>query len=319
MAAALEHLATARRAQVLVLDSRDLNELRAELDRIEAQSADTPVLVFAPHEAEKEVAAALKGGHVFAVLPIPLDARKTAALIEGAIAEALARKAPAERPATGNDAPRGFRGVTGQTTGSMSPGSEYLAHGAANARPTSPAGAPGRASGTGRSGSGSEWQSRKALIALAVGVAVVALAALYFLKRNTTEPLPVPAATSALKPGATAVAPSASAPTETLLLKGKVDDLLEKGRLAMRERRYSEPAGDNALLYYRSAAAADASNGEAADGLQRVAGVLANRFDDAVGAGRLDEASQALSNFKLAVPNDPRGNSFEVRLLSAWI
>ena len=42
------------------------------------------------------------------------------------------------------------------------------------------------------------------------------------------------------------------------LIKGKVDDLLEKARLAMRERRYSEPAGDNALVYYRSAAAADA-------------------------------------------------------------
>ena len=57
-------------------------------------------------------------------------------------------------------------------------------------------------------------------------------------------------------------------------MQGKVDELLEKARLAMHERRFTEPAGDNALLYYRSAAAADASNGEAHDGLQRVAGVL---------------------------------------------
>jgi len=65
---------------------------------------------------------------------------------------------------------------------------------------------------------------------------------------------------------------------ETSLIKGKVDELLEKARLAMRERRYSEPVGDNALLYYRSAAASDPSNGEAVDGLQRVAGVLAARL-----------------------------------------
>ncbi len=320
MAAALEHLATARRAQVLVLDSRDLSELRAELDRIEAQSAETPVIVFAPHESEKEVATALKGGHVFAVLPIPLDARKTAALIEGAIAEAVARKGPVERPTAGNDTSRGFRGLTGQTgSGASLPGSEFLTGNAAATRPLSSAGVQSRGSMAGKSGSGSGWQARKVIIGLAVGVALVALGATYLLTRNATEPRPLPPATAALKPAAAPVAESAPAPTETLLLKGRVDDLLEKGRLAMRERRYSEPAGDNALLYYRSAAAADASNGEAGDGLQRVAGVLANRFDDAVGAGRLDEASQALSNLKLAVPTDPRANSFEVRLLSAWI
>ncbi len=320
MAAALEHLASARRAQVLVLDSRDLNDLRAELDRIEAQSAETPVLVFAPHESEKEVATALKGGHVFAVLPIPLDARKTAALIEGAIAEAVARKGPVERPAAGTEPSRGFRGLTGQTgTHSLPSGNESLTGSPGAARFVSSAGAQSRASSAGSSGSGSEWPSRKVLIGAAVGVAVVALGAVYFLRPHAMEPAPVLPAASALKSAAAALAPSAPAPTETLLLKGKVDDLLERGRLAMRERRYSEPAGDNALLYYRSAAAADASNGEAADGLQRVAGVLANRFDDAVGAGRLDEASQALSNFKLALPDDPRANSFEVRLLSAWI
>ena len=79
------------------------------------------------------------------------------------------------------------------------------------------------------------------------------------------------------------------------------------------------PAGDNALLYYRSAAAADASNGEARDGLQRVAGVLAGRFEDALSAGRFEEAAQTLANFKAATPADPRVAGFEQRLYAAEI
>ena len=106
---------------------------------------------------------------------------------------------------------------------------------------------------------------------------------------------------------------------DTSIVQGKVDELLEKARLAMHERRYTEPNGDNALLYYRSAAAADTSNGEAQDGLQRVAGVLASRFDEAVTANRYDEAAQTLANFKVAAPSDPRVASFEQRLYSAGI
>ncbi len=98
-----------------------------------------------------------------------------------------------------------------------------------------------------------------------------------------------------------------------------MDDLLEKARLAMHERRYAEPAGDNALLYYRSAAAADAVNGEAQDGLQRVAAVLAARFEEALSGGRLDEAVLALANFKAASSADARVASFEQRLYSAQV
>ncbi|MBV9913984.1 MAG: chorismate mutase, partial [Sinobacteraceae bacterium] len=61
MAAALEHLATARRAQVLVLDSRDLNELRAELDRIDDALHD---LLMARAETVEEVGALRAKGNV---------------------------------------------------------------------------------------------------------------------------------------------------------------------------------------------------------------------------------------------------------------
>src|SRR2546430_14381598 len=85
----------------------------------------------------------------------------------------------------------------------------------------------------------------------------------------------------------------------------------------MHERRFAEPAADNALLYYRSAAAADPVNGEAQDGLQRVAGVLAARFEEALSGGRGDEAVLTLANFKAASAGDPRVAGFEQGLVSA--
>jgi TonB family protein len=87
----------------------------------------------------------------------------------------------------------------------------------------------------------------------------------------------------------------------------------------MHERRFTEPPGDNALLYYRSALAADAESGEAQDGLQRVATVLAGRFDEAMSGGRVEEAAQTLANFKAAAPADPRVGPFEQRLYAAEI
>ena len=58
-------------------------------------------MVFAVAESEKQVAAALKSSNVFAVLPIPVDRRKTAAVFEGAAAEQSARRSGARAPAAG--------------------------------------------------------------------------------------------------------------------------------------------------------------------------------------------------------------------------
>jgi protein TonB len=103
------------------------------------------------------------------------------------------------------------------------------------------------------------------------------------------------------------------------LVAGTVDELLEKARGAMRERRYTEPNNDNALLYYRSAAKADPSNGEATDGLKRVAAVLSARFDEALTAGRYDEAALALAHLKAATPEDQRVTQLDGKLATAQI
>ncbi|MGH8258168.1 MAG: hypothetical protein ACREUG_00595, partial [Steroidobacteraceae bacterium] len=92
-AAAFERLGTSRHAQLLAVDSRDIADLRADVDRAHAQMPHVPVIVFAASDSEKTVAGALKSSTVFAVLPVPVDRRKTSAIFEGALAEASAKRA----------------------------------------------------------------------------------------------------------------------------------------------------------------------------------------------------------------------------------
>lgn len=294
MGAALEYVASAKRGQVLVVDTRDVQDLRADVERAHAQAPHAVVLVFAAAEAEKQIGADLKGSNVFAVLPIPFDKRKSGAVLEGAVADALARKSarPPDRSNALSVEPLHPKSVGGV--------------------PKDPA------------------AKKRLMVWAGAGVALVALAvgAFMFLGRK-----PVPMAKPALASKAVSAQPTPAAQNpaandaslaprpevETALIRGTVDDLLEKARLAMRERRYSEPAGDNALLYYRSAAAADSSNAEAIDGLQRVAGVLASRFEEAMSGGRLEEAAVSLANLKTAEPKDARIGALELRLTTAQV
>jgi protein TonB len=304
--AALEGLSSAKRPQILVIDARAVANLRAAVDSALTRTPRVLVLVFAEAAAEKQAASALKGSKVFAVLTTPVDPRKTAAVFEGAIAEALAARAA-------TPAPQLPLQESDLSIGAFRPES-------AAAREAGPEGTDGKSK------------------LLLLGAAIAALAAAgggywYFTHGQTQVPAtaaaPATHAPPALSSGAAPAAtlpgtPSAeAAPPEPLadtsIVHGKVDDLLEKARLAMHERRFTEPTGDNALVYYRSAAAADGANAEARDGLQRVAGVLAGRFEEALGAGRFDEAAQTLANFKSASPEDARTAAFDQRLYTAAI
>jgi TonB family protein len=305
--AALAAMAGGKRGQVLVIDGRDVPEVRAAVDAAHAAAPATVVLVFAEVAAEKQLGTALRGSRVFAVLPMPLDLRKTQAVVEGAIAEAIAKRTPAV------------------------PGANPLAElrSELSVDTFQPQPSPVRAH--------TQRGSRSKMLLLGIGAATaLALAgsALWYFTRG--EPAAAPAAAPAASPPASepaateqgsapvrtpaptpALAPAPAA--ETSIVHGKVDELLEKARLAMHERRFTEPPGDNALLYYRSAVAADAASSEARDGLQRVATVLVGRFDEAMSGGRLEEAAQTLASFKAAAPADARVGSFEQRLYGAEI
>jgi len=298
---ALEVMARGRRAQLLVIDARDVADVRDVVDTARAAAPGAVMLVFAAGAAEKQLGTSLGGSNVFAVLPMPLDPRKTQAVVEGALAEAVARCAPA---AAANPL-ASLRSELSVDTFEPQPGAV-----------------------SGRSGRGSKPPLP---VFVAAGVTVLALAggaAWYFSGHgNTTAPAPAPLATTppsappaaGEQAAAAAEAPVAAPSAETLIVHGKVDELLEKARLAMKERRFTEPAGDNALLFYRSAVAADPTSAEGRDGLQRVAAVLASRFEEAMTGGRLEEAAQSLANFKSAAPGDARLVAFEQRLYAAEV
>ena len=295
-AAAVEYLASTKRGQLLVVDTRDILDVRADVDQAHAQAAHASVVVFVTPENDKQVNAALKGANVFAVLALPIDKRKATIVLDSAMSDAVAKKATAR--ANPN---------AGLQVESFQP------------RLDSGSGAP------------PESKSKAPLFAI-IGVAAVAVAAGgYFFLGKDKAPPPPPAINKPAGPtGPTqAAAPTDTAATsddglaaptvDTHILNGKVDDLLEKARGAMRERRYLEPVGDNALLYYRSAAAADPTNGEAKDGLQRVAAVASSRFDDSMSNSKFEDASLALANLKVAAPSDGRIPADELKLATAQI
>jgi periplasmic protein TonB len=298
--AALRSLsATAKRGQVLVLDATHVGQVRPAIDAVQARAPHAVILVFAAEALERQVAAAVKGSKVFALLPSPVDARKTQAVFAGVIEEAAARKA-------------GGHGAAA----AAAPAAEFTL-------------APLDAQTLEVEGLKSRGGKSRMLIIAAVVVAAVAVAgAVWFYTRSSGAPPATAVTPTAPQAPAAAPAPEAETAGATLapapsadvsIVHGKVDELLEKARLAMRERRYTEPAGDNALVYYRSAVAANAENGEARAGLQRVAGVIAGRFDEALNGGRLDEAAQHFANFKAAVPDDPRAAELGSRLANAQI
>jgi TonB family protein len=303
VAAALESLSShAKRGQVLIIDALHANEVRPAVDAVQSRAPHAVILVFAGEGLERKVAAAVKGSKVFAVLPSsPVDPRKTLAVFAGVIEEAAARRSPAAPP----PAPAAAAPADLELDSTLS--AEALE-------------VTGMSGGKGRV---------LMIVGALVAVAALAAGAWFFTRGNGTAPVQAPAAQPQEAPvaapasAAAAEAPEAALPAapsaDLSIVHGKVDELLEKARLAMRERRYTEPAGDNALIYYRSAVAANAANGEARDGLQRVAGVLAGRFDEALNAGRLDEAAQNFANFKAALPDDPRVADLGSRIASAQI
>jgi hypothetical protein len=292
LAAALESLTgQSRRGQVLVLDACKADEVLPVVKAVEAGAPQAVILVFAPAALEPQLGTAVLGSSVFAVLPSsPVNARKTLAVFAEVIEKANQRLKPA--------VPADFELET----------TRYVA--ALEVAPLS--GGKGRA------------------LALAALVCAGALAAgAWYYLRGPQEDLAVSGAPATAPAQSVPAAPSPAAPAQAALppaptpelsvVHGQVDELLEKARLAMRERRYTEPAADNALLYYRSAAAADASDAEAHDGLARVAAVIASRFDEALAGGRLDQAAQDFANFRAAVPDDARIADLGARLANAQL
>jgi TonB family protein len=310
--AALESLSShSRRGQVLVIDALQTSEIRPAVDAAQSRAPHAVILVFAPDALERQAAAVVKGSKAFAVLPSsPIDARKTHAIFTAVIDEAAARKKAAALPVLTPAPPLELElepvDISAATL-------EVL---------------------------GLRGTSKRTLLIGGAGVAVAALivGAWLFMRGAgsgggpaTPAPAPKPETPPATQTQAQTVpeapqaapapapAPAAAPSADLSIVHGKVDELLEKARAAMRERHYTEPAGENALVYYRSAAAADPASGEARDGLARVATVIAGRFEESLNSGHLEESARDLANLRAAVPEDTRIPELAALLLNAQI
>ena len=148
-----------------------------------------------------------------------------------------------------------------------------------------------------------------------VGAALAACAVLgvgaFYLRSPSAPPATIaaqePATQAAEQPAAVAADSSASAQVETLL---------ENAGQAMLDRRYVAPIDNNALYFYRRVLTFDATNGEAKQGLERLAELLLSRAQSAVDQRQFEPALQSLEIARSLKPNDPRTAALDQRLSS---
>jgi TonB family protein len=149
-------------------------------------------------------------------------------------------------------------------------------------------------------GAGTSFTARKIpWIPIAVTLAAAAGAAAFFAMRHGDAPVPATPA-AAPQPAPPAAGKAAPASDE------KIDLIIEKAQQAMTERHFIDPAEGSALTLYRNALLLDPNNGEARQGLQRLAEILFARVQSALDERKFDVALQALETARSINPGDSR-------------
>jgi TonB family protein len=165
------------------------------------------------------------------------------------------------------------------------------------------------------SGGGEEKTGKSPVMMIGVAVAVLALAGAgwFFMNKGSSEPEASAAASAAHATGASAVK-GAPAAVPAVAPAASLDEVLEKARLAMDERRYIEPVKNNALEHFRQVLVLDPKNAEATEGLKRLGGLLIARARTALDERRFDNALAELEAARSIDPNDPRLVEVDARL-----
>lgn len=156
------------------------------------------------------------------------------------------------------------------------------------------------------SSSGGEEKSGMSMgviIGIAAAVVAAAGAGWYFMKGSSTA---APATATTTAPAAATTSAGGKANTGALAPVASLDEVLEKARFAMDERRYIEPAKNNALEYFRQVLVLDPNNAEATEGLKRLGGLLIARARTALDERRFDNALAELEAARSIDPNDQR-------------
>jgi periplasmic protein TonB len=157
--------------------------------------------------------------------------------------------------------------------------------------------------------SGGEEKSGKSpvmLIGIVAAVLAAAGGAYFFMSKGSSDP--APAADTSSAPAATSAPAAAGKPASTAPAApaASLEEVLEKARLAMDERRYIEPARNNALDHFRTVLQLDPGNAEATEGLKRLGGLLIARARTALDERRFDNALAELEAARSIDPNDAR-------------
>ena len=159
---------------------------------------------------------------------------------------------------------------------------------------------------------------------LALGLAVAALIAAAVISTLMLWPRPgtrpprsaTPAPHAATARAARATPPPAASASEVhgAAAGEDVEKLLGDARRAMSEKHYAEPENGSALADYRAVLAIDAANGEARQGVDRIAEVLIGRAEAALAARDVPAALRALEVARNLRPGHPRLAALDTQL-----
>ena len=144
--------------------------------------------------------------------------------------------------------------------------------------------------------------------AIIAGVLIAAVGAFLLVRHNAGAVKPTPAASPIAAPQPAGKASAAA--------DEKVDLLIEKAQQAMLERHFIDPADCSALSLYRRALVLDPDNGEAHQGLQRLAEILIARVQSALDERKFDVALQSLESARSINPADGRLAALDERITS---
>ena len=280
---------------VVLLDARGIDDLAAVVGKLQSPDGARIVVIFAAAEHSDDVARSVRGSAAFAVLAIPVVPPQAAAVLEGACEEARARHALLQGATS--TSPRALVLEAAPEATPDLPSPEACA---ATSSSRAEVSVPGRAR---------THRSIPLIGAGAVALLGIAIAGYVWLR----EPDPGRASvtvTDSVQPTPSSV----PLPEPEALPAGSVDELLDSARSAMRERRYTDPEHRNAYTYYRSVLAQDPGNGEAREGLERIAAVLQERVQASLDAQRWEEAGRTLAQLRAIRPADPAVARFESTL-----
>jgi periplasmic protein TonB len=171
---------------------------------------------------------------------------------------------------------------------------------------------------TAPSSASSGGEEKKGLPMGLIAGAVVAVLAIggggwYFMSSKDGAEAPS-TTTGQATTAAAANAPAAAGKAADAKPVASLEEVLERARLAMDERRYIEPAKNNALEHFRQVLVMEPGNAEATEGLKRLGGLLIARARTALDERRFDNALAELEAARSIDPNDTRLTEVDAKL-----